>query len=69
MSAYMEGSSVDTGYHAGMALISRTLIGTGLLYLLDLDGLSRPMEQVKVAAAVSAASLASQKWVEGMIMQ
>jgi len=60
MADYLPGSESIT------AFASRTLIGLGVLYLVDFPGLHAPMEQAKVAATVSAASVVSQLYVEPM---
>lgn len=67
--SYVEGSSVESLGCAAKAFVSRTLISTGALWLLDMDGLHQPMEQLKVSAVASAASLASQKYVENMFIR
>ena len=45
-------------------LVARSLVGAGLLYIVPVDGISRTSDKIKVAAGVSLASLASERWVE-----
>ena len=51
------------------SFIARSLVGTGLLYFVEIDGLHKMGDQVKAAATVSAGTLISQSWVEPNLMK
>jgi len=59
---YIQSTSMDGAMNMAKAFASRTLIGTGILYLLDMEG--SIMGKLKLSAIVSAGSVASEAWVE-----